>query len=209
MVTDLPDPNSREGQELARMLTPNEAVLAVGHYKLHQIGMGDLNHYLIATNLRVIIIKPTKGKMMGPIPLPRSVVSSFYPYRDISSVDMYEVGLTKYVPFIGHVRLNIRGNEEYTLDRGKISVEKPVDPWLPNIAQFGKTDEYRQAFSHVVDVINQQIVLAHAPTSPTPAPQPAAPSIPEQIKQLAALRDAGVLTSKEFEQKKAELLSRM
>jgi hypothetical protein len=211
MVNDLPDPNSREGQELARMLTPNETVLAVGHYKLHVLGSSnDLHHYLIATNLRVIIIKPTQAKMLGLVP--RQVVSSFYPYRDISSVDMYEVGFSKYVANIGHVRLNIRGSEAYQINRGIISQrpkEENSDPWLPNIAQFGKNDEYRQAFRRVVDVINQQIVLAHSPTPPSPAPQPAAPSIPEQIQQLLVLRDAGGITPQEFEAKKAELLSRM
>jgi hypothetical protein len=34
-------------------------------------------------------------------------------------------------------------------------------------------------------------------------------SIPEQIKQLAELRDAGILSVQEFEDKKAELLTRM
>ncbi len=36
-----------------------------------------------------------------------------------------------------------------------------------------------------------------------------APSVPEQIQQLAALRDAGHITPAEFEAKKAELLDRM
>lgn len=40
-------------------------------------------------------------------------------------------------------------------------------------------------------------------------PAPAAPSIPEQIAQLAQLRDQGHLTAEEFEAKKAELLGRM
>lgn len=41
-----------------------------------------------------------------------------------------------------------------------------------------------------------------------PAGAPA-PSIPEQIQQLADLRDRGVITAAEFEAKKAELLQRM
>jgi len=205
MVNDLPDVSSREGQELVRMLTPNETILAVGHYSLGVLGSQErLNHYLIATSLRVIIIKPTKAKLMGLAP--RSVVSASYGYRDIGSVDMYEVGFSKFVANIGHVRLNIRGNEQYQMNRGKITIDKDSDPWLPNIAQYGKTDEYRQAFRRVVDVINQQIALASAPA---PAPRPAAPSIPEQIRQLAALRDAGAITPQEFEAKKAELLARM
>ncbi|MEZ5960608.1 MAG: SHOCT domain-containing protein [Hyphomonadaceae bacterium] len=56
---------------------------------------------------------------------------------------------------------------------------------------------------------------APVPTSapaPAPAPAPAggdAAAIMEQIKQLGALRDAGVLTADEFEAKKAELLKRI
>jgi hypothetical protein len=40
-------------------------------------------------------------------------------------------------------------------------------------------------------------------------PEPATPSIPEQISQLAKLRDHGILSSEEFEPKKRELLNRM
>jgi len=51
----------------------------------------------------------------------------------------------------------------------------------------------------------------------TPAAAPAAPaasaptpaSVPEQLQQLADLRDRGVITAAEFETKKAELLERM
>lgn len=51
-------------------------------------------------------------------------------------------------------------------------------------------------------------VAAQAPAAPAPpAPDPAA--VPEQIEQLARLRDAGHITPEEFEAKKAELLGRM
>lgn len=51
-------------------------------------------------------------------------------------------------------------------------------------------------------------VAAQAPAGPAPAaPDPAA--VPEQIEQLAGLRDAGHITPEEFEAKKAELLGRM
>jgi uncharacterized membrane protein YdbT with pleckstrin-like domain len=50
--------------------------------------------------------------------------------------------------------------------------------------------------------------------NPTVAPTPAAPAapaatIPEQLHQLAELRDRGVITAAEFETKKAQLLERM
>ncbi len=50
-------------------------------------------------------------------------------------------------------------------------------------------------------------MMQQAPAPAAPAPPGAA--VPEQIEQLAKLRDAGHITSAEFEQKKAELLGRM
>jgi Bacterial PH domain/Short C-terminal domain len=38
---------------------------------------------------------------------------------------------------------------------------------------------------------------------------PPAPDIPEQLRKLGELRDAGILTPEEFDEKKADLLSRM
>jgi uncharacterized membrane protein YdbT with pleckstrin-like domain len=51
---------------------------------------------------------------------------------------------------------------------------------------------------------------APAPAMAAPAPAPApGPGIPEQLNQLAELRDKGVITAAEFEAKKAQLLERM
>ncbi len=56
-------------------------------------------------------------------------------------------------------------------------------------------------------------VVAHAPQSVPPADVPPAappqPPVAEQLKQLAELRDQGVITPAEFDAKKAELLQRM
>ncbi|MET0627680.1 MAG: PH domain-containing protein, partial [Acidimicrobiia bacterium] len=57
-----------------------------------------------------------------------------------------------------------------------------------------------------------QNFAAPAPAVPAAAPAPApaaAPNVPEQIEQLAQLRDQGHITEAEFEQKKSELLGRM
>jgi hypothetical protein len=55
------------------------------------------------------------------------------------------------------------------------------------------------------------LTAASAPAQVTiVAPHAALPEgIPDQIRKLAALRDEGILTSEEFEAKKAELLSRL
>jgi len=44
-----------------------------------------------------------------------------------------------------------------------------------------------------------------APATAAPAPH----TVPEQLQQLADLRDRGVITPAEFETKKAQLLERM
>jgi len=51
--------------------------------------------------------------------------------------------------------------------------------------------------------------FAAAPAAPAAAAAPVAASVPEQIEQLASLRDQGHITEAEYEQKKAELLDRM
>ncbi|HEY5170200.1 MAG TPA: PH domain-containing protein [Acidimicrobiia bacterium] len=47
------------------------------------------------------------------------------------------------------------------------------------------------------------------PASAPPAAAAPAPTVPEQLQQLADLRDRGVITAAEFETKKAQLLERM
>lgn len=49
----------------------------------------------------------------------------------------------------------------------------------------------------------QQPAYAPVPSAPTP------PDVPDQIRKLGELRDAGLLTTAEFESKKAELLARL
>ena len=66
-------------------------------------------------------------------------------------------------------------------------------------------------FSHLEakafkDAIMALILGAEAPSA---APQPAAADGADQIRKLAELRDAGVLTDEEFDTKKTELLGRM
>jgi len=56
----------------------------------------------------------------------------------------------------------------------------------------------------------QQQYAAPPQSAPPPAPAPAAASgqsVPEQLKELAALRDQGVLTDEEFAAQKAKILA--
>jgi membrane protein YdbS with pleckstrin-like domain len=62
---------------------------------------------------------------------------------------------------------------------------------------------YRQ-----MEARNMPVAMVQQPAPAAPAPA-AAPGVPEQIEQLARLRDQGHITEAEFEAKKAELLGRM
>jgi uncharacterized membrane protein YdbT with pleckstrin-like domain len=64
----------------------------------------------------------------------------------------------------------------------------------------------------VGDAVAQAIAAQQSTAAPAPAPATPAASaadVPEQIEQLARLRDAGHITPEEFEAKKSELLGRM
>ncbi len=61
---------------------------------------------------------------------------------------------------------------------------------------------YRQMEMHAKKRASWSVPTAAAPTAP-------GPSIPEQLEQLAGLRDRGVISAAEFETKKAQLLERM
>jgi uncharacterized membrane protein YdbT with pleckstrin-like domain len=63
---------------------------------------------------------------------------------------------------------------------------------------------YRQ-----MEVRNMPVAMVQQPqAAPAPAPSPGA-AVPEQIEQLARLRDQGHITDAEYEAKKSELLGRM
>ncbi|MFF0302478.1 SHOCT domain-containing protein [Streptomyces sp. NPDC004562] len=62
----------------------------------------------------------------------------------------------------------------------------------------------------LTDLILGRIPGAEQAPAPAPAPAPqAAPTPVEQLRQLAELRDAGILSDEEFTTKKAEILARM
>jgi uncharacterized membrane protein YdbT with pleckstrin-like domain len=77
------------------------------------------------------------------------------------------------------------------------------DIWHPDGVQ---QELYRQMESNA----KKRAGWANQGTAPAPAaPVSPSASIPEQLHQLAELRDRGVITAAEFEAKKAQLLERM
>ena len=69
-------------------------------------------------------------------------------------------------------------------------------------------DHFEQAKAGVA-LLRQLIAEAQRPAYSSVPPAPAPLDVPDQIRKLGELRDAGLLTAAEFESKKAELLARM
>jgi len=85
---------------------------------------------------------------------------------------------------------------------GKDGQTKFDNVWHPDAVQ---QELYRQMELHAKTRAGWNAGTA----APAPAPAARAASVPEQLQQLADLRDRGVLTPAEFEAKKAQLLERM
>ena len=83
---------------------------------------------------------------------------------------------------------------------GKDGQSRFDDVWHPDAVQ---QELYRQMEIHA------KTRAGWAAGAVAPAAAPAAATVPEQLQQLADLRDRGVLTPEEFEAKKAQLLERM
>ena len=88
-----------------------------------------------------------------------------------------------------------------------------INPEMISIKATVDDREYEEPFTgellqyFIEGAIKQQVQGARI-TSPK-SPPAATESIPDQIKKLSELKDAGILTTEEFEAKKSELLSRM
>lgn len=177
-------PKGAAGKELQQALMSGEQVLGWVE--------GRYSNYLVATDRRalIIIIGGATGQFFG-----RKVNS--FPYTQLTSVDL-RTGI-----FNGYVELGAGGVQSRRLG-GNID-QMTAD----NVCPFNKGQE--KAFRQLTDILRQRIHAAQqAQVNMAPmASAPAGPSIPEQIEQLAKLRDAGILSPDEFEAKKAELLARM
>lgn len=180
------------GEELTKTLQPNETVLAAT-----QTGAAAL----VATDQRVIIIKTAAalGKLFGG-------TTASFAYQQITSVDVHKQVLSGYVEITGGGvgAGGGWGTKQYASAKDRNSAS--------NTFVFSKMGDGETKTQQVVSVIREQITLVHAPKASVaqavPGNQPVL-DIPEQIKKLASLRDAGALSDAEFEAKKAELLSRM
>ena len=90
---------------------------------------------------------------------------------------------------------------------GRDGQSKFNDVWHPDAVQ---QELYRVMEEHAKTRAGWNAgAQAAAPPRAAAATPPAALSVPEQIQQLAGLRDSGAITAAEYEAKKAQLLERM
>lgn len=106
----------------------------------------------------------------------------------------------------GFIHFTVGGGNERGSQPGRQRIDASRDENAV-VFQYGQ----REAFEALCDAVQAALASPHQSSAALrPAPtDPAQPTIPELIEQLAALRDAGALTEAEFEAKKTDLLSRM
>ena len=171
--------------EIQKLLSPDEAVLL----KIK----GAFKEGLICTDRRVIILK--SGFMTG-----QAFGSEVYqqPYGNIAGVQV------TFHLMSGYFELNAGGMQN--VRKRYWSSDPKSDPSkAPNCVSLNNkklVEKFRHACSFILTKIDES---RHGEAV---APEPATVSIPEQISQLASLRDQGILSSEEFEAKK-DLLNRM
>ena len=140
-----------------------------------------------ATDRRLMIIKT--GFSAGGTGFGKKCKT--FPYEHITSIDCSK-GLT-----MGRLQVTVAGSTEVKggYFTGAFQAENVVN--FP-VTQYSK---FQTATSKIRELIEARKSSALRPAAPE--------SIPDQIKKLAELKDAGILTSEEFESKKSELLRRM
>jgi len=194
MTVELPDATSQLGQAVQQALAPGEEVLAA---VLSGASGMTLHSVLIATNLGAMIVKK------------RPVSTYRLPYWQIASVTQKRTPL-----WSGQVVIRAAGVTptfevavDYWGNKPTEIRERQLKPGeaarSPNGFIFNDTGDRYERVREVVDFINEQVARARMPANQSPA------NIPEQIRQLAALRDDGIISNEDFEAKKAELLTRM
>jgi uncharacterized membrane protein YdbT with pleckstrin-like domain len=99
-----------------------------------------------------------------------------------------------------------QGIIERLVGAGDLDIESAGKEGQSHFSDIWHPDGVQQEIYHQMEDNARRRASWSAPVAPPSAP---APNIPEQLNQLADLRDRGVITPAEFELKKAQLLERM
>ncbi len=172
----------KEAELVKRNLTSDEVVLG-------QV-IGSFGQAAVATTQKVLVVKT--GLMAGQT---FGGKATSFDYRNIGAVEVRS-GLSQ-----GEMEII---NPSMPSSQGNRYKDKVKIAETPNGLVFGKTN--LKLFEEFASKVRNQVGVT---TAPPPASATAGPAIPDQIRQLAELHAAGVLTDAEFSSKKSELLSRM
>jgi hypothetical protein len=114
----------------------------------------------------------------------------------ISSIQLKGAGMA----FNGFIQFGFLGGQE--TKRGLFDATHDE-----NTVMFTKRQQ--PAFEAIKQTVEQKLHEAHSGRMQQPMQQAIPQDIPAQIQKLSALKDQGILTEPEFQQKKQELLSKM
>ena len=173
---------TKEAQLLNQNVTPGEQVLG-------QV-IGNYGQAVIATTHKVLIVK--HGIMAGQT---FGGKATSYDYRNVMGVEV-RTGFSQ-----GEFEVIVGGLATPAGNRHKDKVKAAESP---NAVVFPKTDQKLfQSMAAQIRLMASQPLAASSSNASRQIP------IPEQIRQLAELHAAGILTNGEFAEKKADLLRRM
>lgn len=153
--------------------------------KLHPSAQGEA---IVVTERRVIIIKAGLIAGAGAFGA-RS--KSFY-FNQITSVDL-RIGITG-----GHLQLTVAGSVESK----DSSFSKMIE--AENAITF--TGQYKEIMKKVAEIIREKIHTVHTTTVQVATTSDKAAFI-QELKELAELKQQGILTEEEFQSAKAKLLN--
>ncbi len=171
------------------------------------------NRKFVVTNRRVIQLEGVFSKditdssleKVNDVKMEQSFLGRLLDYGDIEILTASELGANKFTRIASPIRfktamLNAKNRLEERLAGVPAPRAMPTSPPAPAQPSRGGLLEQVQA----------QRPSAAAPAAAAPGtPGPAPADIPALLRQLDELRQHGVLTESEFQNKKAELLSKM
>jgi hypothetical protein len=174
----------KESDLLGRNISSGEKVLG-------QV-IGNFGQAVVATDHKILVLKT--GMMAGQT---FGGKATSFDYHMIGGIEVRTGFSQGELEIINPAMPGRQGNRNR--DKAKINES-------PNGVVFPKVNG--KFFEQFASKVRERVSMAHAPAAVAPPAQPEH-SIPEQIKQLAELHTAGILTEDEFSTKKAELLARM
>jgi len=176
-------------KEVEELIAPNETILYIAKQKGSKFKPDLKKRFfpdmIILTDRRIIYIHP-RGLIRGTIGM-RDYTD--YPYKDMRNIQLKR----------GTFRATLKITPKTLLEGGK----------MPKIEDINK-HEAEDMFGIVREILMKKETepkAAPVVVSPQPAKETLSPL--EQLEKLAKLKEAGVITQEEFEDKKKELLKKI